>query len=244
MFSTNLPRAVVPFWLLLLVSTCVFAGKKPTNSSSTTAYSDVGVYSGYSEAIYKGFDYSSLYLTMRDSVQLAMDVFLPKKIKEQKVPTIIYLTRYVRSLRAKIPFKWLKHPVLAVVPEEEIKFFTSYGYACIIVDVRGSGASLGERTMEFSPTEVKDGHEVVDWIISQPWSNGKVASTGISYVGTTAELLLVNKHPAVKACVPRSNIFDLYNHMLFPGGVRQGPFVKIWGYTTQSLDGNNLGVFW
>ena len=227
----------------LSVSINAHAGKKHSEEISEVKVSEVGAYNGYCVPQYKGFDYSSLYLTMRDSVKLAVDVFLPKKLKDTQVPTIIYLTRYVRSLRAKIPFKWLKHPVLAVVPEEEIKFFTKHGYACIIVDVRGSGASLGERKMEFSPAEVKDGAEVVDWVISQPWSNGKVASTGVSYVGTTAELLLINKHPAVKACIPRSNIFDLYNHVMFPGGVRQGPFIKIWGFTTKSLDGNNLSVF-
>lgn len=206
--------------------------------------SALGIYEGYSQHDYKGFEYASQYLTMRDSVKIAIDVFLPKKAADtEKFPTIVYLTRYVRSLKAKFPFNLLKDPVLAVVPEKEIEYFTSHGYACVIVDVRGSGASQGSRTMEFSPQEVKDGYEVVDWIISQKWSDGKVASTGVSYVGTTAELLLVNKHPAVKACIPRSNIFDLYNHIVFPNGVRQGPFIKAWGHTTQSLDGNDFDVF-
>lgn len=206
--------------------------------------SKVGIYSGYQEKDYKGFKYNSIYLQVEDSVKLAIDIFLPKKRdKEEQVPTILYQTRYVRSLKAKFPFNLLKHPVLAVVPEDEVKFFTSKGYAVVIVDVRGSGASTGERTMEFSPEEVQDGKKVVDWIIGQEWSDGNVGTTGVSYVGTTAELLLVNKHPAVKACIPRSNIFDLYNHVMFPGGVRQGPFIKVWGFTTKSLDGNNLSVF-
>ena len=250
MFLTIKPKVLWPVLQFILVlillpaaTPDIYAAGKSSEKSSEVKVSDVGQYNGYCVPEYKGFNYSSLYITMRDSVKLAVDVFLPKRLKAEKVPTIIYLTRYVRSLRAKIPFKWLKHPVLAVVPEDEIKFLTSHGYACIIVDVRGSGASLGERYMEFSPAEVKDGSEIVDWVIKQPWSNGNVASTGVSYVGTTAELLLINKHPAVKACIPRSNIFDLYNHVMFPGGVRQGPFIKIWGYTTQSLDGNNLAVF-
>lgn len=207
-------------------------------------HSEFGKYCGYSDGDYKGYKYETAYLPMRDSTLIAIDIFLPKKMKKgEQVPTILYQTRYIRSLRAKWPFNWLKNPVLAVIPEDEIKYFTSHGYACIIVDVRGSGASTGTRTMEFSPEEVKDGAEVVDWIIEQPWSNKKVATTGVSYFGTTAELLLVNQHPNVVACVPRSNIFDLYNHMMFPGGVRQGPFVDIWGFTTLNLDQNNLDVF-
>ena len=211
---------------------------------ATPQKSALGIYEGYSQSDYKGFDYASQYLTMRDSVKIAVDVFLPKKADAgEKFPTIVYLTRYVRSLQAKFPFSLLKDPVLIVVPEQEIEYFTSHGYACVIVDVRGSGASQGSRAMEFSPQEVKDGYQLVDWIISQPWSDGKVASTGVSYVGTTAELLLANKHPAVKACIPRSNIFDLYNHIVFPNGVRQGPFIKSWGLTTSSLDENDFSVF-
>ena len=210
----------------------------------TEKVSKVGAYSGYQEKDYKGYKYKATYLQVEDSVKLAIDYFLPKKKeKGEKVPTILYQTRYVRSLRAKFPFNLLKHPVLAVVPEDEVKYFTSKGYAVVIVDVRGSGASTGARTMEFSPEEVQDGEKVVDWIIKQDWSDGNVGTTGVSYVGTTAELLLVNQHPAVKACIPRSNIFDLYNHVMFPGGIRQGPFIKVWGYTTKSLDGNNLAVF-
>lgn len=236
--------------LLLLTLTCTFpilltAHPSGSAPSETNKVSEVGNYHGYSEPTYgKGYKYLSDYVLMRDSVYIALDVFLPKKrAKDEKVPTILYQTRYVRSVKAKFPFSLIKDPVLTVISEHEVSYFTSYGYAVVITDVRGSGASTGKRTMEFSPAEVKDGAQVVDWIIAQPWSNKIVGTTGVSYFGTTAELLLANQHPAVKACVPRSSIFDLYNHMMFPGGVRQGPFVDVWGYTTRSLDDNNFKPF-
>jgi putative CocE/NonD family hydrolase len=235
-------------YLLLLFSFYVLALPKfdhhVVGGKNSGKLSSPGIYQGYTQPQYKGYRYHSLYLTMRDSTKIATDVFLPKKLEaEKKIPTILYLTRYVRSLRAKFPLNLIKHPVLVVVPDDEIEFFTSHGYACVIVDVRGSGASTGSRTMEFSPEEIADGKEIVDWIIRQPWSNGKVGSTGVSYVGTTAEMLLVNQHPAVKACIPRSNIFDLYNYIMFPGGVRAGPFISVWGKTTQSLDHNDFSIF-
>ena len=204
--------------------------------------SSLGKYEGYSSMTYKGFDYSSKYLVMRDSLKIAVDIFLPKKLAgETRVPTVIYLTRYIRTLEAKKFIKWLQDPVFGQISKEEIKFFTSHGYACVIVDVRGTGASFGTRNMEFSPEEVKDGAEVVDWIITQPWSNGSVGSTGISYLGTTAEMLLVNRHPAVKACIPRSSIFDLYNHIAWPGGILHSKFIEVWRNTTNALDNNDLG---
>lgn len=193
---------------------------------------------------YKGYKYSSFYLEMMDSIKIACDLYLPKGLeKDAKIPTILQQTRYVRSMRAKFPLNLLVHPVLASVGEDEIEYFTKRGYAYMVVDVRGTGASFGTRVMEFSWPEIRDGKEIVNWIIAQPWSNQRVGTTGISYSGTTAELLLVNRHPAVRACIPRSNIFDLYNHMVFPGGVRQGPFVKVWQKTTEYLDNNQFAAF-
>ncbi|MDB5283875.1 MAG: hypothetical protein JWO06_2950 [Bacteroidota bacterium] len=228
----------------VLLTLLFFCFSVSVNAGKPSQVSKPGLYKGYSNKDYHGYQYHSLYIPMRDSVLLAVDVFLPKHLEEgKKVPTILYLTRYVRSIEAKPPFNLLKDPVLAAVSEGEIKYFTSYGYACVIVDVRGTGASLGPRRMEFSPEEIADGKDIVDWIIAQPWSDKNVGTTGVSYLGTTAEMLLANKHPNVKACIPRSAIFDLYDDMIFPGGVCAGPFVDVWGSTTKALDNNNFLPF-
>jgi putative CocE/NonD family hydrolase len=193
---------------------------------------------------YKGFSYYSQYVPMSDSVRLAVDVFLPKKLEEgKKVPTIVYFVRYVRTFQLKAFWRGLKDPAFGSVAEEEVKFFTSHGYAVAIVDLRGTGASFGHRDMEFSPKEVQDMGEMLDWIVKEPWSDGKTATTGISYTGTTAELALITKHPSLKACVPRSNIWDLYTDIVYPGGIRQTPFVKVWRTTTQALDRNEMEPF-
>lgn len=224
---------------------CTFAsGNRNSPDRQIAKVSGLGQYEGYSSAAYPRYTYASYYVPMRDSVLLAVDVFLPAPLeKGKKIPTILAQNRYVRSLRARFPFHLLKHPVLTVVSEREISFFTSHGYAYVIVDTRGSGASTGTRRMDFSPEEIRDGAQIVDWIISQPWSDGNIGTTGVSYLGTTAELLLVNNHPHVKACIPRSAIFDLYNHIMYPGGVRQGCFVDVWGFTTRSLDQNDFKPF-
>ncbi len=220
------------------------SGKKDKTPAPVIPVSRPGVYQGYSSPQYKGFTYHSYYIPMRDSILLAIDVFLPKKLEAgKKIPTILYLDRYVRSVQAKWPFNLIQDPVLTEVDNSEVSYFTSYGYAMVVVDVRGTGASQGQRKMEFSPEEVLDGRDIVDWIIAQPWSDKTVGTTGVSYLGTTAEMLLANQHPAVKACIPRSAIFDLYNNVAFPGGVCQGPFIDIWGYTTRALDDNNFAPF-
>ena len=110
--------------------------------------SELGEYAGYTTADYKGFDYHSEYLEMRDGIKLAADICLPKKLeKDKKIPTILYLTRYVRSFETKFPFSLLSKTLFGQNTKKEIEFFTSYGYAVVIIDVRGTGASFGTRYM-------------------------------------------------------------------------------------------------
>jgi predicted acyl esterase len=77
-----------------------FAQENPArNDKKETKVSRLGEYKGYSEPTHKGFDYQSFYHTTKDGVKLAVDLFLPKKRKAgEKFPTILYLTRYVRTL--------------------------------------------------------------------------------------------------------------------------------------------------
>jgi putative CocE/NonD family hydrolase len=198
----------------------------------------------YAKPTYKKVTRTAQYLTMRDGIRIAVDTYLPKGLKTNaKLPTILYQTRYVRSLQIKGFLRWLKPYVTTNVGFEEIQYFVQRGYAVVVVDTRGSGASFGVRKMEFSPDEVADGYEVCDYIVKQPWSNGAIGSTGVSYVGTTAAFLPSTHHPAVKAIIPRSAIFDLYGDVVFPGGVMQGGFLESWRFTTLSLDRNYFYPF-
>jgi len=171
---------------------------------------------------------------MRDGIKIAVDVVLPKNLpSDAKIPTLILQTRYWRANEFRIPFRWLQKP------DKFLLFFTSYGYAIVLVDVRGTGASYGTWPYPWSRDEIMDGGEIVNWIVSRPWSNGKVASIGVSYIGATAELLAVTNHPAVKAVIPRFSQFDLYTDIPFPGGIFNQFFVKRWARLDRLLDENN-----
>ncbi|MGH2823754.1 MAG: CocE/NonD family hydrolase, partial [Thermoleophilaceae bacterium] len=126
----------------------------------------------------------------------------------------------------------------ANLPPARVAAFVTRGYAYVILDVRGSGASFGSRRTELSPAEVRDGYDVVSWIVRQPWSDGKVGATGTSYVGTTAELLLSTGHPAVKAVAPLFALYDAYPDIVVPGGVPLSWFARTWGRGIASLDRN------
>lgn len=190
-------------------------------------------------ATYKGISTSSRYLTMRDGVKIAVDLNLPAGLKDgERIPAIVRQTRYFRSLGIGWPLKWLGDTHW--IGDAERKVFVTHGYAWVDVDARGTGASFGRWPYPWSPNEVRDGSEVVDWIVKQPWSNGKVGAHGGSYEGVAAEFLLVNKNPAVKASVPAHAMFDIYADVAFPGGIRQSWFIKAWNEGNQMLDRDDV----
>ena len=61
--------------------------------------------------------------------------------------------------------------------------FNGAGFALIVVDARGTGASSGTRTGELGEREITNYGELIDWIAAQPWSNGRVGVYGTGAVG-------------------------------------------------------------
>mgnify|MGYP002134486547 CR=1 FL=1 len=173
---------------------------------------------------------------MSDGTKIAADIYLPVgSSSTEKFPTIFSQTRYHRSTLINFPFS-----LLAGDYPKEIKRFVSHGYAWVKIDVRGTGASFGKNLFPWFPRERQDGVEVVNWIVSQPWSNGKVGATGISYDGTAAEFLAASEHPAIKAIAPRYSLFDSYLDIAFPGGIHNRWFTRNWGDGNKALDQNEL----
>jgi len=178
----------------------------------------------------------SHYVTMRDRVPIALDVYVPARA-QAPVATILRQTRYCRSLAPRPPLgRLVARAVDYNAPLR--RAFLAAGFAWVDVDVRGSGASGGSQLFSWHPDEVGDGAEVVDWIVRQPWSSGKVGSLGISYDGTCAEMLLVNQHPAVRAIAPLFSLFDAYTDIAFPGGAHLAWFTSTWQRVNAQLDRN------
>lgn len=113
----------------------------------------------------------------------------------------------------------------------------------VIADARGTGASFGSRTAEWDDNEVADGADLVDWIIDQPWSDGRVATEGVSYEGGTAEHLLRNAHPAVRAAAIRYIAFDTYADVFAVGGIRSNWFMETWSALNAAKDANRQEGF-
>ena len=93
------------------------------------------------------------------------------------------------------------------------------GFACVRLDVRGTGSSGGIAVDEYSEAEQRDGVEVVDWLAGQPWCSGDVGSWGKSYGGFSCIQLAMNRPPALRAIAPVYATDDRYtDDMHFDGG--------------------------
>ncbi len=191
---------------------------------------------------YRGVTYRSFYVPMRDGTRLAVDLILPKGLPSGvKIPAILIQTRYWRMAELRAPFKWLLQPhQLSVRTRAQVPFFSSHGYAFVMVDVRGTGASFGVWPHPWAEEGIQDAYDVVEWIVRQPWSNGRVGGMGISYLGTTAELLAIVGHRACKCTIPMFNHPDPFTDIAFPGGIRNDRFLRDWSLFDRILDSNRL----
>jgi putative CocE/NonD family hydrolase len=176
---------------------------------------------------------ASSYITTRDGTRLAADLYLPEGVKGGRYPTLLYLTRYRRGLEDPETGK----PIPVLSPES--RHLLDHGYALVQVDARGSGASFGTRVTEYGRQEVLDGYDVVDWVVSQDWSDGNVGAYGTSYTGTTAELLAAVNHPAVKAVIPGWSDFEFYVSPIRPYGMVSMEFTRLWIEGNRNIDSNN-----
>ncbi len=181
---------------------------------------------------------SALYLTMRDGTKIALDLWLPSTLEQgQQVPCAMRATRYVRAFEPGLLMRVLAHFGVKDNLQLECEPWEEAGYAVVIVDVRGTGASYGTWLMPWTDEEINDLGEVLDWIARQPWSNGRVGAYGISYHGNTAELAVTNRRKALKIAAPMYSDYDPYQ-LVSPGGVFNDLFIKKWQEMNYALDMN------
>ncbi len=182
----------------------------------------------------------SLYLPMADGTRIAIRLSLPPDLAAgEQIPTIIEATRYPTDIKSA----FLQNIILKLTGDIRANLKIGHalmeaGYAYIRIDARGSGASFGTREMEWSAQEVEDIGEVIDWVVSQPWSNRQVGTYGISYSGNTAELATALNHPNLKAAALLYSDFDYLAGNVMPGGIKNTFILENWSAAMEVYDAN------
>lgn len=84
------------------------------------------------------------------------------------------------------------------------KQLASNGYSCVYINTRGKYHS--KEIIEPFEHEYEDISDVIDWIVQQPWSNGKVGMIGGSYLGFSQWAATKKLHPALKTIIPQAPV--------------------------------------
>jgi putative CocE/NonD family hydrolase len=170
---------------------------------------------------------------MRDGVRIAVDVVLPDGVPEgRRIPTVLNMTRYWRAEEGRDPGAASESGL------NPVRFWVSHGFAVVVGDVRGTGASFGVWPHHRSRDETRDFGEIMDWIARQSWADGQVAGFGTSYGANTADWMAERNHPALKAVISRSPDYDPYADLYFPGGVPNAYMGRTWGLSVKAMDLN------
>ncbi|MGH9167086.1 MAG: CocE/NonD family hydrolase [Acidimicrobiia bacterium] len=169
-------------------------------------------------------------IPMDDGLVLRADVF--RSSLEGTYPVILTMGPYGKGLAFQegYPDQWGRltrdHPEVLEgstsahqsweLPDPER--WVPEGYVCLRVDSRGAGRSPG-RLCPLSPRETRDLYECIEWAASQPWSNGRVGLSGISYYAINAWQVASLQPPHLAAMIPWEGAADFYRDMTHQGGI-------------------------
>jgi hypothetical protein len=140
------------------------------------------------ELVFESETIKNLLIPMSDGVTLAADVYRPKV--EDPVPAIIMFCPYHKD-DTYGPGSW----------EGPMRSMAQMGYACLLIDVRGTGSSGGFTISPFTDREVLDYYEAVEWVAGTEWCDGHVGLWGKSYGSIAALLTAVQNPPHLGAVV-------------------------------------------
>lgn len=173
-------------------------------------------------------------VAMDDGLVLRADVYRPdeRPSAEGRYPVILSYGPYAKGLAFQdgYPSAWQRmiseHPDVAygssnvhqsweVVDPEK---WVPEGYVCVRVDSRGAGRSPGYID-HFSPRETTDFYDCIEWAGVQPWSNGKVGLSGISYYGINQWHVASLQPPHLAAMIVWEGAADWYRDMTHHGGI-------------------------
>jgi putative CocE/NonD family hydrolase len=140
----------------------------------------------------------NVLIPMRDGVRLAADLYVPAGREDaERWPVVMEYTPY-----RKDDVDLGSRPFYLFLPR--------HGYVVARVDIRGTGASEGVSTDEYTAQEQQDGCDAIEWLARQPWCDGHVNMMGISYGGFTALQVAAHAPPHLTSIIPIDFTDDRY----------------------------------
>ncbi len=158
-------------------------------------------------------------IRVRDGIHMAARIYRPDGVGP--FPALFATSPYRydnNSLPAQPMFLWRE--------TGPIEWYVERGYAYVHADVRGTGRSEGD--FEFlGLREQNDLYDVIEWIGTRPWCNGKVGGIGQSYYAMSQWFMGIQNPPHLACIAPYDGLNDPYRYMGYPGGI-EGAFLAYW----------------
>jgi len=178
------------------------------------------------------------WIPLADGARLAARIWLPEGAELEPVPALLEYIPYRKNDGTAIRDA-IRHPYLA-----------GHGYACVRVDMRGSGESDGILYDEYLPQEQDDCLEVMAWIAAQPWCDGGIGMFGKSWGGFNALQVAARRPPQLKALITIGFTDDRYHDDVhYMGGCLLASQMLPWatvmlGHNAQPPDPRWVGERW
>lgn len=170
-------------------------------------------------------------IMLRDGVSVFADLFRPSDTSKQ-YPVIFTYGPYCKDLHFADfdPITYSKSPVqnenmVWETPDPET--WVKDGYIVVRIDQRGSGKSPGEVRI-LSSEFANDLYDVIEWLGTQPWSNGKVGMLGVSYYAVSQWIAAGMNPPHLAAIIPWEGFTDAYRDAARQGGILSNTFLNGW----------------
>jgi len=156
---------------------------------------------------------------LRDGVTIYTDILRP--MGDGEVPAIVAWSPYGKTIPQKDVQSGVDPKEVTGLTKSEgpdAGFWVSQGYAVVNPDARGAGKSEGD-IYAWGSVDGQDGHDVIEWIAQQPWSTGKVALHGTSWLAIAQWFIAETKPPHLSAIAPWNGMSDVYRQNAMFGGI-------------------------
>ncbi|NNK50063.1 MAG: CocE/NonD family hydrolase [Xanthomonadales bacterium] len=178
------------------------------------------------------------WITLTDGTRLAARIWLPVEAADRPFPALLEYIPYRKNDGTAIRDA-IRHPYLA-----------GHGYACVRVDLRGSGESGGILYDEYLQQEQDDCLEVLEWIAAQAWCTGSIGMFGKSWGGFNSLQVAARRPPQLRAVITIGFTDDRYHDDVhYMGGCVLASQMLPWaavmfGYNAQPPDPRWVGDEW
>ena len=169
-----------------------------------------------------------LMVLTRDGSPIAADVFRPEG--DDAAPVIACISPYGKDVHwsERFPlYDLVEHGDYMVWETPNPEWWTARGYAVVRADARGTGKSPGRLDL-LSDKDAEDFYDLIEWCGTQSWSNGKVASSGISWYAMIGWRAASLQPPHLAALVAWEGLTDFYREGARQGGLYSNGFIEFW----------------